>query len=163
MKNISIKYQKNKKIDMIEGKIILNGISVDRLWDVANHPHKFAPDCINLDYFKTDENIKEGNIVEEIHNFLGYKQRYEGNITSYKEKKEWSMSTKPIGFGPFPLPHYVKYVFEGDKNNSSMSIICHHESQGLLSLPIIRSIVNLIMKKAVYKLLLVPPRKLLNI
>lgn len=155
-KNITITSNKNHNTDIVSGTTTF-ALPKKDLWKNLNHPNKLAPHCINLNHFFTDETLKVGNKIEEIHSFAGWKQRYTGVVKSQIEGKEWSMVTYPVGFGPFPLPHYVKYSFEEiSENESSLSITCEYKAGGLLSLPIARTIVRKIMEKAVSKLLVVP-------
>ncbi|MEI8061941.1 MAG: hypothetical protein WCG97_01445 [bacterium] len=149
-------YKKSRSIDVVVGSAIFP-FSKNKLWNKANHPYKFAPHCINLDGYSTDKVFKAGNKIEEIHNFLGWKQKYIGKVKSLVKGREWSMHTHPVGFGPFPLPHYVKYSFKDvSEDKSQMSITCEYEPGGLLSLPGARFIVKKIMGFAISKLLVVP-------
>ena len=151
-------YTKKKEggIDAVTGTAVFP-IAKSKLWSLADHPNKFAPHCINLDDYSTDAALKAGNKIEEVHSFLGWKQKYVGAVKSLIEGKEWSMHTYPVGFSPFPLPHYVKYSFsEISPSESQMSIACEYKAGGLLSLPIARTIVRKIMERAIKKLLMVP-------
>lgn len=153
------KIHTNKKeggIDAVTGTAVFP-FPKAKLWKLANHPNKFAPHCINLDDYSTDAVLKAGNKIEEVHNFLGWRQKYVGAVKSLVKGKEWSMHTHPVGFGPFPLPHYVKYSFaEVSSTKSQLSIACEYKAGGLLSLPIVRTIVRKIMERAIKKLLVVP-------
>ncbi|NDE68131.1 hypothetical protein EB052_00830 [bacterium] len=115
-----------------------------------------APGCIMLDHFYTDMEIKKGNEVFEIHRFLGVAQKYVGSIIAYEPFKKWAMDTRPIGKGPFPLPHRVLYSFSGDGSSSNLTIDCTYELSGVLRLPIIRHVVQKTMNKAVDRLLNIP-------
>lgn len=153
-------FKKPQKIDVVVGSIDIT-YSKEDVWDVASSPLKFAPHCINLDAFNTDSVLKTGSKIEETHSFLGWKQKYTGKIKSLIDTSEWSMYTEPVGWGPFPLPHFVKYSFASiSSNKSNLSITCEYKAGGLLSLPIARTIVRKIMEQAVRKLLFVPERSL---
>lgn len=154
--NTKVSSTKKGDIDAVIGTAVFP-FAKKELWDRANHPYKFAPHCINLDDFSTDPTLKAGNKIEEIHSFLGWKQKYVGAVKSMIDQKVWSMHTHPIGWGPFPLPHFVEYSFnEVSPNSSQLSIRCEYKAGGLLSLPIARNVVRKIMERAVGKLLIVP-------
>lgn len=148
--------KKTNGTDVVTGTARFS-MSKCELWKHANHPHKLTPYCINLSGFKTDETIQAGSPIEEIHSFLGWKQKYVGTVKSVIEEEEWSMSTYPVGLSPFPLPHFVRYVFQDlPGGQSQLSISCKYKAGGLLKLPGVRTIVRKVMAKAIDKLLLVP-------
>lgn len=154
--NTNVSSTRKGDIDAVIGTAVFP-FSKKELWDRANHPYKFAPHCINLDDFSTDLTLKVGNKIEEIHSFLGWKQKYVGAVKSITDQKVWSMHTHPVGWGPFPLPHFVEYSFnEVSPDSSQLSIRCEYKAGGLLSLPIARNVVRKIMQQAVGKLLIVP-------
>jgi hypothetical protein len=154
--NTNVSSTKKGDIDAVIGTAVFP-FTNNELWDRANHPYKFAPHCINLDDFRTEDTLKAGNKIEEIHSFLGWKQKYVGAVKSMIVQKVWSMHTHPVGWGPFPLPHFVEYSFnEISPDSSQLSIRCEYKAGGLLSLPIARSVVRKIMQRAVGKLLIVP-------
>ncbi|MES2623508.1 MAG: hypothetical protein V4576_03830 [Patescibacteria group bacterium] len=156
-KNIQITSSKKAdRTDIVTGTATFS-MSKGELWKYADHPHKLTPHCINLSGFVTDDTIQVGSHIEETHSFIGWRQRYVGAIKSVIKDEEWSMYTAPIGFGPFPLPHFVKYSFRDlSEGQSRLTISCEYKAGGLLSLPGVRTIVRNIMARAIGKLLLVP-------
>jgi hypothetical protein len=152
-------YKKTGGIDVVVGTAHYR-INAQRLWSEANHPLKFAPDCINLSHYSTDPSLKAGNKIEETHTFAGIPQKYIGSIKSVVDGKEWSMYTKPIHGWIFSLPHFVKYSVEEKGNESLFTITCEYIPGGVMKIPFIRNMVRKNMELAISKLLVIPEQKL---
>ncbi len=123
----------------------------DELWKKAGHPNELAPHCIDLLSFNTDSQLAVGNEVNEIHSFLGIRQKYQGHITDFKDATYWEMSTVPKTLTwIFGLPHRVRYQFSDQR----IDIVCTYSPKGIFKLPIIKQIIIRRMEKAI-KLLLI--------
>lgn len=126
--------------------------SVERLWHIAGHPGQVAGLVPTVTRFKAPKTIAVGEPVSETHRFLGWAQRYHGTITRYEEGVAWGMSSKPVGLGPFPLPHIVIYRFSRNENGSQLAIACECELPRILSLVSAQSLAATILKAAVNRI-----------
>jgi len=103
--------------------------------------------------FRAPAELCLGSGVAETHTILGWPQIYVGRITQYEPGHHWAMSSRPRGTGPFPLPHEVRYDFEGYENASNLTLTCGFRCGGLLALPFGPRIVAWVMKRALAAML----------
>ena len=128
-------------------------VSLTQLWEIAGHPSKVSKAVPMLRWFQAPEKLRRFSKVAERHTIMGWPQTYVGFITGYRTGSLWSMSSKPVGWSPFPLPHDVEYAFSGDARNSSLTITCSFRCAGLLAIPFVAGIVKIVMQRAAENLL----------
>lgn len=129
------------------------------LWEKAGHPALLSPSCLHLDSFDTNRELTKGNDVREIHNFMGIKQKYEGNILEAIPGREWSMYTHPTSLRLFfGLPHGVTYSFSDTQWGSRLSVRCDYTPEGVFKIPFIKNAIIKRMEKTIKILLESPVR-----
>lgn len=128
-------------------------VPVSTLWDIAGHPAKVSWAVPMLRGFRAPAKLRVGSGVAEVHTILGWPQIYVGRVTEFEPGRRWGMSNHPRGTSPFPLPHEVRYDFEGDEHTSCLSLTCSFRCGGLLALPFGPRIVAWIMKRALATML----------
>ena len=126
--------------------------SVSTLWDIAGHPAKVSWAVPMLRGFRAPAKLRVGSGVAETHTILGWPQIYVGRVTEFEPGLRWGMSNHPRGSGPFPLPHQVRYDFEGDEHASHLTLTCNFRCRGLLALPFGPWIVAWVMKRALTRM-----------
>lgn len=107
-----------------------------------------------LERFHAPANLNVNTPVTETHTILGWPQDYEGAITDHVPGRRWAMSSHPLGFSLFPLPHEVQYAFRGDQTSSSLTLTCTFDCGGLLALPFGPRVVRCAMKRSLSLMLM---------
>lgn len=128
-------------------------VSLAAAWEAACHPSRLVPDVPMLKCFHAPRNISEGSAVSETHTILGWPQKFEGHITAMEPLSLWSMSSRPVSWGPASLPHDVEYRFSDHELGTLLSVTCAYWRCGLLRLPFVKGIVRLFMRKVLVSML----------
>ena len=130
-------------------------VCLAELWKLASHPSQLSSEVNMLRQFRAPKKISEGSKLAEEHTILGWPQWYRGAITAYQWESHWSMTSSPVGAGPFPLPHDVRYAFSSiDEERSELSVACSYSRGGLLALPFVSGLVRWYMARTIDRLLL---------
>jgi len=122
------------------------------VWEAASHPAALATAVPMLNGFWAPSRLKLGSKLAERHTIMGLPQLYRGAITVYEHLRRWGMTSRPVSWGLFPLPHDVIYDFAPVGPNTTLTIRCDFWCSGLLRFPMVSMIVAWLMKRAIRSL-----------